>query len=576
MRKEFLCSETNVLMNFSKKYCTKSIEIIESNLFNKILASYIKNLEKNNQLLIEKFNTINDSEEELITSFIDLFKLLLILNFDQVVELNAKTEKINGLHDELVEFVDGLYNYWRKLERYALVYSREEAEGIEGLNFIEETNKFTDLILFTYRRILTNILGGKFNVYRQLQAGLNVGLMVTGNKWDKPVGYEGLSGINFISSVILRAPFITYPKKNKRAGIFSEIDFNPISKINLNEDDWLCYPALVGEFLTYTYFNRKYINHGVSLCNLFELVKKEDFSGRKPDLIYVFGADLDQEIPPSYYIDKKNDIYVGFANASDEIDYFGYMKKMLLTLHNIKMLDNGHLPIHGAMVAVTMIDGTKANIAIVGDSGAGKSESLEAFRVLSASKLKDLKIIFDDMGTFKIEDGKVIGYGTETGAFVRVDDLDDGYAYQELDRGIFMNPHRQNARLLIPVAPYDVIMKGYEVDILLYANNYEKLDSCLTFFNNVDDAKKIFVSGRRKAKGTTTEEGLVDSYFANPFGPVQRKEQCDILIDKVYDQLFENKIPVGQIYTQLGIPGREMAGPKDAALKLLEWIKSVK
>ena len=33
--------------------------------------------------------------------------------------------------------------------------------------------------------------------------------------------------------------------------------------------------------------------------------------------------------------------------------------------------------------------------------------------------------------------------------------------------------------------------------------------------------KLVFVWGARKAKGTTTETGLVESYFANPFGPVQ-------------------------------------------------------
>ncbi len=26
---------------------------------------------------------------------------------------------------------------------------------------------------------------------------------------------------------------------------------------------------------------------------------------------------------------------LGYANYSEEIDYFGYMKKMILTLHNI-------------------------------------------------------------------------------------------------------------------------------------------------------------------------------------------------------------------------------------------------
>ena len=66
----------------------------------------------------------------------------------------------------------------------------------------------------------------------------------------------------------------------------------------------------------------------------------------------------------------------------------------------------------------------------------------------------------------------------------------------------------------MPVAKHDV-------DMFLYANNYEENGDSLSFFDNVDDALKVFRAGNRMAKGTTTEYGLVGSYFANPFGPVQ-------------------------------------------------------
>ena len=85
---------------------------------------------------------------------------------------------------------------------------------------------------------------------------------------------------------------------------------------------------------------------------------------------------------------------------------------MTLTLHNLKMIEQGGLPIHGAMVNVTMKTGDNFNIVIMGDSGAGKSESLEAFRVLSEEYVKEMKVIFDDMGVLKIKDGKILGYGT--------------------------------------------------------------------------------------------------------------------------------------------------------------------
>jgi ABC-type glutathione transport system ATPase component len=71
------------------------------------------------------------------------------------------------------------------------------------------------------------------------------------------------------------------------------------------------------------------------------------------------------------------------------------------------------------MVNITMKNGKIANVVIMGDSGAGKLESLEAFRDLSEEYVKDMSIIFDDMGVFKLNEGsKPLGFGTETGAFV--------------------------------------------------------------------------------------------------------------------------------------------------------------
>ena len=89
----------------------------------------------------------------------------------------------------------------------------------------------------------------------------------------------------------------------------------------------------------------------------------------------------------------------------------------------------------------------------------------------------------------------------------------------------------------------------------------------------VEEAKQVFVRGARKAKGTTTETGLVESYFANPFGPVQLKEQTDQLIDKYFETLFYKNIKVGQIRTRLAIPGQEHSGPRKAAECLLSFIK---
>ena len=54
--------------------------------------------------------------------------------------------------------------------------------------------------------------------------------------------------------------------------------------------------------------------------------------------------------------------------------------------------------------------------------------------------------------------------------------------------------------------------------------------------DNMEEILSVFRAGRRMAKGTTTEMGLVESFFANPFGPVQRKEQTDRLIVEYFDR----------------------------------------
>ena len=137
-----------------------------------------------------------------------------------------------------------------------------------------------------------------------------------------------------------------------------------------------------------------------------------------------------------------------------------------------------------------------------------------------------------------------------------------------------MNPDKKNSRIIIPITSYNDIMKGYPVDFFFYANNYEKAENNeLEFFSNPEEAIEIFKAGKRMAKGTTSEVGIVDSYFANPFGPVQKQKETDILIDRFFKEMFAKGVKVGQIKTQLGIKGMEKAGPMKAAQKLFELIK---
>ena len=120
---------------------------------------------------------------------------------------------------------------------------------------------------------------------------------------------------------------------------------------------------------------------------------------------------------------------------------------MILTLHNVVMMKRDMMPYHGAMVRILLNNGGGGNVLIIGDTATGKSESIEAFRIIGNDSIRELSIVADDMGSLEVtKDGEVLGYGTEIGAFIRLDDLQAGYAFKQIDRSIIMSPQRVNAR----------------------------------------------------------------------------------------------------------------------------------
>lgn len=570
MKQEIFLERNSAILNFSTKYCNTSESLLSSHAFKKVLSKYIIKLEKKDTLIYEFLKS--SCKKEISDTLIKLFKLLIVLNKKEITSLDEELGTLLKNKTLLLEFVEGFYNYWRQFERYAIIRNQSSTLGLENINFIDSMNSFTNLVLKTYRLIEENLIAEHNRVYRQLHAGVNAGLVINRFSWNCPFEYSFLQEIPFIESIILQPPFITYPNKTTRKGFFNETKENPIENLTLNLNNWLCFPLKVGELLAFIYFDISFMAQGVALCNLFELAKKEEYLNKKPDLIYMYGVkDFSSEIRTEFYKDFSNDILIGYINFNEEIDYFGYMKKMILTLHNLKMIEKGYLPIHGAMVNLRLKNGKEKNVIIMGDSGAGKSESLEALKKIGDSYLKEMKVIFDDMGVLKLKNNKISASGTEIGAFVRLDDLDIGYPYKELDRSIFMNPNKVNSRIIIPITPYSDIIKSYPIDLFLYANNFED-GSELTFFNSIEEALPIFIKGERKAKGTTNEKGVVSTFFANPFGPLQKKEIALPIIESYFENMFKNKIKIGQIRTCLGIEGLEKSGPEKAAKKLLNLI----
>jgi len=586
MKEEFHFYDKQVVIKTNKGICQDCEELIKSNLFRRVLQKYLKYLKKKDSPILGIFKDVPESiQEEFILS--SLLLLCKDSSIEEVSKANSQFELL--LRDSYLfhQFVERLYDFWRDYERFFIKYDFEEDEGIKSYKkpyraFNQTIEQLNHLVRKTYRNICENITGDHPRIYRQVPAGCQVGLITTSIDYQLPLVYKKVvRDIPLITQILIEPPLIIDPLMNKRAGQFEKVDINPLGEVKINPRDWLCFPAKVGDLIIYFYFYNKFIGLGTALANLFELAHGEELL-RMPEAIYLYGvppASLQRygNLPTVFHDDEKNNLLVAALPALNEMGYFGYIKKMILTLHNTVIMKRGRLPIHGAMVRICLKNGKSANLVIAGDTGTGKSESLEAFRVLAKEYIRDMTIIYDDMGSLEItEEGEIKGYGTEVGAFVRLDDLQPGYAFGVIDRSIIMSPHKINARAVIPITTLQEILKGYKVDYFLYANNYEEVDDNHPIFEELfsaEEAIAVFREGARLAKGTTTEKGLVRSYFANIFGPIQYKELHEGIALRYFNKLFENKVKVGQLRTRLGIPGYERKGPEKAAQELIKIIK---
>jgi hypothetical protein len=569
------------VLNIRERMCETAEELLASDKFRMVLDRCIENLRTKNSPILEIFGDRNVDEE----SVNDLLKtLLLLVKYENSVVPHIFDMSATFLKDldKLTSFVEYLYDYWRHFDRF--IINDSEGDRLDKRpyrTFNETIEQLTHLIRTVYRHIQENITGSHPNVYRQVPAGAEMAVISLPKDIAYGVEkYNKLNCIPVIRQMLIYPPLVIQQPMNKRTGHFKLIQKNPLDLIKLTPGEWICYPAKVGKLLIMVYFHIEFFELGFSMCNLFQLADDKDLE-KKPDALFIYGAPgnvLDglSQYSTVFFDDKENGIFVGGIPNRPEFGYFGYLKKMILTLHNSIVMKLGNMPFHGAMIKILLQGNKQATILMMGDTGAGKSETLEAFRVLGEKHIREMTIIADDMGSIELtSDNCPLGFGTEIGAFLRLDDLQPGYAFGHLDRSIIMNPSQVNARIVFPVTKFETLITGHKIDYILYANNYEEIDNehpVIEKFDTVEWALDIFREGAVMSKGTTTSSGLVHSYFANIFGPPEYKDIHEEIAARFFSAFFKNKIFVGQMRTRLGIPGYESSGPRDAATELLRII----
>ncbi len=578
----FKIAEKKVFIRLRDRICDSPEDLLRSDLCYEIIQRAVASLQRRNSILLKVFGSqeVNEVRVRLLIQTLEFLEKMPVDLVGRVVQGSDEFLKDRNLLNEFVEY---LYNFWRSFDRFIICDSEGDRLDKRPFRTFNDTIEgLTGLVRMTYREIQENITGTHPRIYRQIAAGAEMAVIALPQNIPYAADlYKKLNALPVIRQILFYPPLVLNQLNNKREGKFERISENPLGWFDFDREEWLCYPVKAGDLLIHVYFSEKFFEMGLSMANLFELAGDEDLK-RKPDAVYLYGVPNEafkakDIFPTVFFDDAEQDMLVGAVPARDEFGYFGYLKKMILTLHNIKKIKTGRMPFHGAFMKLYLKGGKPATLLLIGDTGAGKSETLEAMRGFGAELIQDVIVIADDMGSLELKpDGSVVGYGTETGAFLRLDDLKPGYALGQIDRAIIMSPSQTNARIALPITTFENVVRGHRVDFVLYANNYEDIDEdhpVIEQFGTPDEALKVFRDGAVMSKGTTKTTGLVHTYFSNVFGPLQYKTEHDTLAKKFFGAFFQQGIFVGQMRTRLGVPGWEKKGPEVSAQALLELIK---
>ena len=536
-----------VILNFSTGYVGSIEELLSSDGFRFFVSNYLKYLAVRD-IRIYRWLNRGSRLEDMIDSLIRITKQLMILDIDEIYD--PMLNEVNRVKTLYV--VEDAYNYWRSKQRFSIMNSYSNITP-HGINFMEADNRFEEMVLTIYRTCEEKLQGAKNRVYRQLNAGTNGALLLQTYKIkNPPSGYGFVKNIPFINTLMIRTPLLLHTDVTRREGDFEEVDFNPLKDSNIVLKDWLCYPCKVGDLLCFVYFHRDFMANAVSLANLFELASEEECVNRKADMICFYGVNDDRNRNLFYY-DSDNDIWVGTASYTYKIEYFSYLKKLILTLHNVRKMQMGSLPIHGCMMNVRFKEGYTRSVIFVGDTDTGKSELVEMLKKINENELPEeqidrLDVIFDDMGSLTGKEGKIYAQGTEIGAFVRLDSHNKGTVYRDMERSVFFNTEDHNRQLVAPISSYDTIVHHHNVDMILYCNNYDH-KAGVRRYEDYSEAKKVFAQGKRLIINEDGKKEMNSSFFANPYGPMQQMELCSEIMDQVFGKLYDDGVYVGEIYT---------------------------
>ena len=221
MKETLYLNNDLALVNFSAGYATTGDQLLNSSTFSNYVHNFIDYLKENNEDLYY-YAVGGKTAREATVDLLRLFRMMRIFKIDEI-ESSYLNDK-----GRLLEFLEEMYNFWKKHQRFSVV-TAGTASALQDISFVTADSNFNNMVLTLYRNLEESLMGRKNRVYRQMQAGTNAAIAVSVKQPKLSNTYDALKDIPFITSIMLRTPMILHPKSNKRTGMFTETDVNPIT-----------------------------------------------------------------------------------------------------------------------------------------------------------------------------------------------------------------------------------------------------------------------------------------------------------------------------------------------------------
>lgn len=557
--KKFFINDTSVIVNLTTKNCMTKADILDSVGFKKVISNFFLQIGDNSNRKLQKIKLLTKKPNIII----DFLKMLLAFKFEEAVSNDYKFYKLAKCRNEMVVFIEMLYSYWLRLERYEIIQRRLVEMNIDNSIMIESIDDFSKQVSSLYRFLLSKLLDTTIRINRQTSVGFNAGFIVTPEIYQFPKDYSLFKGVNIISGVVMKTPFMGYSNDGKNDLTLKEIDHNPLNFLRMTKRHWFCFPIKVGGILAFVFFHRTLMHLGMALCNTFEPGINDYYKGKKPKLVCVYGG-LKQEEDNTFFIDKENDFYLSYSARNKENDCFKNMRNMILNLHNVYMVKHNNLPLKGTMVNIVTKTNKETNILITGDNGELNLNVFNALNYIPGNNIVELNVIFSDMGMLYSKENSIFARGTGIGLCMKQNYLEYSVHNKDINRSIILNPESSVPKLILKNTSYEYVLKENKIDYIFCVNKSTNTEDRIDFLETKEQVLSVFKNG-------VNEDGKPlrgISCFTGGFKSERLIRESNKLVDKVLLDMISNNHKFGKIHLKMKDGRSEQIAMKSIAKKI--------